>query len=584
MRRRSSTPRRPRSPWRLAAALAIFLPLLAPTPSTAQLSPGRLARAHTDLEGTSHCLDCHSTGKGVDPARCLDCHSLLRQEIEAGKGLHAGSDYRACERCHIEHHGEEFELVFWGDRGAEAFDHHEAGFVLEGAHARLTCRGCHKPELIGRADLLRRKKKDLLRTYMGLGTTCLSCHSDLHDGQFQERGCTDCHGQESWKPADGFDHRESRYPLTGAHVRVACERCHPAEPTSEPGVARIRYRGIAAGWCGDCHRDPHAGRLGNRCQSCHQTASWKTGAEQTFEHERTRYPLRGRHRTATCESCHRGDLLARISDFDQCASCHADQHRGQFLERRDRGACDACHDLQGFSPPRYGLTDHQESTYPLEGSHLAVPCIACHRPVSSARLRQLRPVDRKRAPVDPEHALLRYQFASTRCRECHADPHRGALDRYMATEGCTACHDLGSWYTIRFDHRRAELSLNGAHARVDCRKCHTRVVLTGRRDSMVLSDLPKTCVGCHDDPHQGQLLRPGVDPRCTRCHTEDNWRATRFVHDRDAAFKLEGAHVRVPCADCHAKEIDFGRPVVRYRPLETACAACHKTDMEVTTR
>lgn len=576
MKPQPCTTERSRAPWWPAGAVAALLALLAAQPSAAQLSPGRLARAHAALEGASHCLDCHAAGKGVDPGRCLECHSLLRQRIAEGKGLHAGSDYRPCHRCHIEHHGEGFELVFWGEAGTEGFDHRDVGYVLEGAHSRLACRSCHKPELIRQADLLRRHQKDLHRTYMGLETTCLSCHNDPHGEQFQDRGCTDCHDQTAWKPAPGFDHATTRYPLTGAHTRVACDRCHPAEATAGDGAGRLRYRGVTAEWCGDCHRDPHAGRLGRSCRSCHHTGSWNAGELESFEHDRTRYPLRGRHREAACRSCHRGGLLVRIAGYQRCRSCHADPHRGQLRQRPDGGACDSCHDLQGFSPPRYSVADHQQSRYPLEEAHLAVPCIACHRPLEAAALRSLPPAAPRLATSQQRGRVLQYRFPSTRCRECHGDPHAGALDRYMGADGCTACHDLGSWYTVRFDHGRTDFLLEGRHTQVGCRDCHPRVVLQGRRDQMLLSDLPLTCVGCHNDPHQGQLQPPGVDPRCTRCHTVDNWRASKFLHDRDSAFRLEGAHVRVPCADCHTTEILRDRPVVRYRPLPSSCAACHK--------
>lgn len=571
-------------PWWPVLAAAILGLLSAVAPSTAQLSPGRLAAAHSSLEGTSHCLDCHTTGKGVDPDRCLVCHSMLRDRVAAGKGLHAGDDYRACERCHIDHHGEDFELVFWGEEGTEGFDHRDTGYVLEGAHSRVACRGCHKPDLLGQRDLLVRHKKDPSRTYLGLETACLGCHADPHSGQFQERGCTTCHGQEKWKPTSGFDHAASRYPLTGAHGRVACERCHPTEAAADGGPPRVRYRGLAFGRCEDCHRDPHAGRLGRSCRNCHGTATWKTKELEGFEHDRTRYPLRGRHREVACQSCHRGHLLTQISDYERCRSCHADQHRGQLEGRPDRGACDSCHDLQSFSAPRYSVADHEQSDYALEGSHLAVPCNACHRPAEAALLRTLPAPERARAAVRLESPVLQYRFASTRCRDCHGDPHGGALERYAGTDGCVACHDLGSWDAIRFDHDRSDFPLTGRHVQVGCRKCHPRIVLQGRRDQMLLNDLPVTCKGCHDDPHLGQLLEPGVDPSCTRCHTVDDWRATKFVHDRDAAFRLEGAHRRVPCADCHVTEMRVGQPVVRYRPLPSTCAACHATNMEKTSR
>jgi len=53
--------------------------------------------------------------------------------------------------------------------------------------------------------------------------------------------------------------------------------------------------------------------------------------------------------------------------------------------------------------------------------------------------------------------------------------------------------------------------------------------------------------------------------------------ARRFDHNRDAAFSLKGAHANVPCARCHRSVAGpSGKPVVIYRPVPTACEACHK--------
>jgi hypothetical protein len=39
---------------------------------------------------------------------------------------------------------------------------------------------------------------------------------------------------------------------------------------------------------------------------------------------------------------------------------------------------------------------------------------------------------------------------------------------------------------------------------------------------------------------------------------------------------LDGAHEQVACAACHGLERGpGGEPMVRYRPLETECIACH---------
>jgi hypothetical protein len=62
---------------------------------------------------------------------------------------------------------------------------------------------------------------------------------------------------------------------------------------------------------------------------------------------------------------------------------------------------------------------------------------------------------------------------------------------------------------------------------------------------------------------------------CEQCHGVDSWRLLAFDHDRDSSYRLEGAHRTVACGGCHAPATIGGRVVTRFRPLATACAACH---------
>jgi len=52
--------------------------------------------------------------------------------------------------------------------------------------------------------------------------------------------------------------------------------------------------------------------------------------------------------------------------------------------------------------------------------------------------------------------------------------------------------------------------------------------------------------------------------------------ATRFDHDRDAKFRLAGAHERVPCRKCHPEgRTADGKPQTLYKPLAVTCQSCH---------
>jgi len=545
----------------LAAGLA--LATLDATRAAAQISPGDLSRPHAQLEGSRNCLSCHRPERGVDRELCLGCHQGLGDRVHAGQGLHAGEEYQACERCHSEHNGREFELVRWPN-GEDAFDHRLAGWPLEGKHARIACRECHRADRVDPQVVAREPRRDLARTKLGLATACTACHRDPHEGSMRQAACTSCHSQESWKSPGGFDHQATRFALTGAHLRAECARCHrPAAGATT--VTRFDQFAAAGGTpaCADCHRDVHAGRLGTSCESCHTTSNFraaKTSASE-FAHDRTAYPLRGRHQRVECARCHTASRELRIAGFERCATCHRDPHRGQFLDSTvaAAGACDRCHSVAGFSPASFGSAEHARTRFELVGAHRAVPCSACHRPLPGAGGR-------------PASAAIarQYRFSDTSCSACHRDPHRGDLDRYAGERGCRACHDETTWRGGKFDHRLARFQLEGAHARVACERCHERPADDTRR----FAGRPLDCAGCHRDVHGGQFAIGGVT-ECGRCHGVEAFRPLpRFDH-ATTRFPLDGRHARVPCAGCHRSEATGGEPVVRYKPLPLECAGCH---------
>jgi hypothetical protein len=275
-----------------------------------------------------------------------------------------------------------------------------------------------------------------------------------------------------------------------------------------------------------------------------------------FDHSKTAYPLTGRHAGMSCEKCHVPGRPMRLK-HDRCTDCHADAHAGPLARRADGGRCESCHDVNGFRPARFGPEDHAKTAYPLLGAHLAVACDQCHRPgIAGAG----------RSPAVPLH------FASSRCTDCHKDPHQGQLERFVAKGGCEACHRVDSWRQVAFDHAQTRYPLTGSHARVACGPCHRPA---GGPAPLRFAGVPLVCEGCHRDPHQGQFARGSSGSACDRCHTTDNLKASRFDHSRDAAYHLDGAHARLACSACHRPETRGGATFVRYKPLPTTCSGCH---------
>lgn len=535
----------PRRPDLLALALVALAPA-----ARAQISPGPLSRAHAKLEGSSRCLDCHDPSEGVATGKCLACHEPLQKRIAAGKGLHARGEYRDCRRCHVEHQGAEFELVFWGKQGRAAFDHALTGHALAGKHAIVACADCHET-----------------RSFLGAVTECAACHRDEHRGQFAGRACSSCHGEQAWKPAPGFDHAKTSWPLSGRHAAVACERCHATRRPDPrgPGQSYRVFRVAAGRECVSCHPDVHKARLGTSCASCHGTAGWKQAKTAGFDHGRTGYPLTGRHASVACDRCHLPGRPLRVA-HERCSDCHRDAHGGELARRADAGRCESCHDVEGFRPARYGPEDHARTAYPLRGAHLAVACDECHRSAQGSAGLRAAAAGSVKVSLKP---------ASARCSDCHRDPHRGETAAVAAAGGCETCHRVDAWRAVAFDHAQTRYPLSGRHARVACDRCHAHGEGSSA-STVAFKGAATECAACHKDPHGGQFATAtGGRTACERCHATDSLEARRFSHARDSRYPLDGAHARLACAACHKPELRGVQRVVRYKPLPVACAGCH---------
>ncbi len=461
--------------------------LLGGAPVMAQLSPGKLAAPHESLEGLTNCTKCHELGEGPSADKCLACHTNVRDRIQAGKGVHhqfVTVEGKACFSCHSDHAGRDFELVTWPG-GMKAFDHAATGYQLVGKHATLQCRDCHHPGNIKEPLRATEEGIDLTRTFLGLHDDCLSCHTDQHRGQLGDN-CLKCHTQDGWKPASGFNHNTTAFVLTGKHRTVDCAKCH--KPLTDPNLSDpkltsyARYTGINHNACTDCHRDKHEGKFGPDCTKCHQTSGWKqlTMVKGDFNHDKTAFPLQGKHVGVACDKCHRTGTVLDPVKHDRCADCHHDIHRGQFANRPDGGKCDACHTINGFRPALYTIADHQQTRFKLVGAHLAQPCFACHKTATDA---------------DGEYRT--FTVADRTCTGCHTDIHRGQFAANEPIKQCTDCHDMDTWHELKFNHDTdTRYKLVGAHRRVTCEGCHQKSIADGTAFTRYRG-IDTACKACH---------------------------------------------------------------------------------------
>lgn len=508
----------------------------------AQISPGDLANPHSHLEGISNCTQCHVLGDKVSREKCLLCHTEINDRTTQQKGYHSSSEVKAkeCIVCHSDHHGKNFQLIRFD---ATKFDHSLTGYSLSIPHAKKDCKDCHIIKFI--ADQKIKTKK---YTYLGLNQECLTCHADYHQKTLSST-CMNCHNSDAFKPATKFNHNSARFHLEGKHINVECIKCHKVE--TKDGKKFQQLRGIRDFNCVGCHKDPHQNKFGLNCKQCHNEDSFLIikGGEQ-FDHNKTNYKLEEKHLLVNCKACHKTKFTDPLK-FKLCADCHTDYHKKQFVRNGVSPDCSKCHSLKGFTQFSYTLDQHNLGTYPLQGSHLAIPCTDCH----------------KKQPV------WNFRGIGINCKDCHRDIHQNMIaSKYYPEANCKICHNESRWSDVTFDHSKTDFILTGAHTKQNCRACHNTKASAGNSQAK-FSGLAKNCSDCHKDNHYRQFEKSGIT-NCTECHDTENWKAYKFDHNK-TAFKLDGKHINVSCTKCHKPQQEVSNFYVKYKLKVFTCESCH---------
>lgn len=406
-------------------------------------------------------------------------------------------------------------------RGAR-FRHETTGFRLEGAHAGVGCRSCHRSLVFNR-----------------VGTACADCHSDSHRGELGFE-CGLCHRPVSWNnQREMFAvHSRTRFPLLAVHASLDCDACHRnqqpyqyANTPTECGVCHARTY--------DATTSPNHAQVGfsRRCEECHSVAARTWQEVPNFQHPAS-FPLGGAHKGLACSACH-APGIGRVST--QCFTCHEKDYlrttNPNHVASRFPITCESCHSGAAWRPAKF---DHSLSRFPLTGAHQKADCARCH-------------------------TGGRYTGTPTDCFACHESNYRNATNPSHSgfPTTCESCHSTSAWRPASFDHGRTRFPLTGAHRGLDCTRCHTGGRYAGT---------PTDCASCHradydraSNPNHAASRFPTT---CETCHTTAAWRPASFNHDGPYFPIYSGNHRGVwsSCSECHINPSS-------YRQFE--CILCH---------
>ncbi len=447
-------------------------------------------------------------------------------------GLYAQSPHESdlkldCSVCH--------ESNNWNIKlGETKFQHETTGFSLLGQHALVNCRSCHESLIFKQAE-----------------PDCNTCHVDIHQ-ETVGLDCSVCHTSKSWMVEDmnGL-HQESRFPLFGKHLITDCQQCHSR-------YVDLYFEPLKID-CYSCHsqnfnttNSPNhiAAGFSTDCEVCHSvTAESWTGTTSipgaTTIHDF--FPLLGGHAIQDCFSCHeQGGNFSGLSQ--DCFACHQQNFEAtqdpNHIEAGFSTDCVQCHTTNDWVSTGF---DHNQSIFPLVGSHTTVDCSSCHTDGFSGTPTDCYTCHQTvyEQTSNPNHTTL---ALSTNCEDCHTvDP---------------------NWQPASFSIHGQFYQFFGAHSTIseDCNTCHDGDY----------NNTPNTCFGCHEDSYNATTDPPHLalnfSQDCVECHNQGSWIPSNFDHDQ-TSYPLTGSHNTVDCSSCHTDGLS-GTP--------TDCYTCHQTLYEQT--
>src|SRR5579863_7975888 len=345
-------------------------------------------------------------------------------------------------------------------------------------------------------------------------------------------------GRRLVEPLEAVIYRAAKFIRWLAPLILALAIVMPAAAQRQPG------------------RSPH-GPLTIPCENCHTNTSWAPiRAIPEFNHDTTRYPLRGMHEKVACTGCHTKPVFTDVGK--KCADCHADIHRAQF------GAnCEQCHTVLGWRVSVQSMEQHF-NRFPLLGAHAVVECQDCHK----------------------NAAVGNYVGLSTACSSCHlsdwqqtTNPVHPSAGAAFSAANCTSCHSFDNWANAKFDHSSTGFLLSNGHANVACALCHIN-------NNYNLTIAPTECGNSQCHLTTWQTTTNPVHPsagatfaaaNCSTCHTTVSWTTATFDHST-TGFPLTSGHANVACNLCHINN-NYNLTIA---PTDCGYSQCHLTTWQQT--
>ena len=279
-------------------------------------------------------------------------------------------------------------------------------------------------------------------------------------------------------------------------------------------------------------KSPHGESFKMDCANCHNTSNWGQLNPRLFNHNKTKFPLVGQHKSVECRICH--PTLEFSKAKTQCSDCHKDMH-----DRTVGNDCERCHTPKSWIVSNVKQI-HQQAGFTLAGAHATIDCNQCHKSAS----------------------LLRFENVNTECYSCHKANYDATNHRSdgFGTD-CFNCHNMTgkSWSISGKGFEHGLFSLTGGH-NIDCYLCH----VTKEYKTKLSTDCKVCHIANYNSTTNPNHKSAGFSTDCQTCHTINNW--TSFNHS--SYFPLKGNH-NVSCTTCHTSPSN-------YKIFNCVTASCHR--------